>query len=229
MSSLYVMERPMSARSGEIASDNRRTATILTEKEAIALAQRGDPAAFEFIYRRHSARVYALCLRMLGNTAEAEDLTQEAFLMVLRKIRTFRGESAFSTWLHRIAANLVLMSLRKKPARETSLEANCETNGDRNEHREELCGVDMLLAGSLDRVNLERAMAQLRPFQKLVVELHDIQGYKHTEIAKMMDWSIGNSKSRLHRARTRLRKLLRESLQFDCIAPSGGAQAAASA
>lgn len=229
MSSLYVMERPTAARYEEIANYNRRTATILTEKEAIALAQRGDPAAFEFIYRRHSARVYALCLRMVGNTAEAEDLTQEAFLTVLRKIQMFRGESAFSTWLHRITANLVLMSLRRKPARETSLEANCETSGDRGEQREELSGVDMLLAGSLDRLNLERAMAQLRPFQKLVVELHDIQGYKHTEIAKMMDWSIGNSKSRLHRARTRLRKLLRESLRFDCITPSGGAQAAASA
>jgi len=229
MSSLSVIERPASPKSDEIANCGPRTADILTEKEAIAMAQRGDPAAFEFIYRRHSARVYALCMRMLGNPAEAEDLTQEAFLMVLRKIQTFRGESAFSTWLHRITANLVLMSLRRKPGRETSLEANCETNGDRNEYREELCGVDMLLAGSLDRVNLERAMSQLRPFQKLVVELHDIQGYKHTEIAKMMDWSIGNSKSRLHRARTRLRKLLRESLQFDCITPSGGTPAAASA
>jgi RNA polymerase sigma-70 factor, ECF subfamily len=229
MSSLYVMERPVTPKSDETANHDQWTATILTEKEAITLAQRGDRAAFEFIYRQHSARVYALCLRMLGNTAEAEDLTQEAFLMVMRKIQTFRGESAFSTWLHRITANLVLMSLRRKPARETSLEATCDTGGDRGEHREELCGVDMLLAGSLDRVNLERAMAQLRPFQKLVVELHDIQGYKHTEIAKMMDWSIGNSKSRLHRARTRLRKLLRENLHFNCITPSGGAPAAASA
>ena len=119
MSSLSVLERPASPRSNEIANCDPRTADILTEKEAIGLAQPGDPTAFEFIYRPHSARVYALCMRMLGNPAEAEDLTQEAFLMVLRKIQTFRGESAFSTWLHRITANLVLMSLRRKPGRET--------------------------------------------------------------------------------------------------------------
>jgi RNA polymerase sigma-70 factor (ECF subfamily) len=198
----------------------------ISEKEDIALAQQGDPLAFERIYRLHSARVYALCLRMVGNTAEAEDLTQEAFLIVLRKIRTFRSESAFSTWLHRIAVNLVLMRLRKKTSLETSFGQSSEWDSDRPCPSEELAGADPFLTGSLDRLHLERALKQLHPFQRLVVVLHDIQGYKHTEIAKMLDWSIGNSKSRLHRARARLRKLLRESLRFDCIAPSRTAQPA---
>jgi len=178
------------------------------------------------IYRLHSARVYALCLRMVGNTAEAEDLTQEAFLMVLRKIRTFRGESALSTWLHRIAVNLVLMRLRKKSSLETSLGPTSEQDGERSCLPEEFAAADLFLAGSLDRLNLERALEQLHPCQRVVVVLHDIQGYKHTEIAKMLDWSIGNSKSRLHRARARLRKLLQESFRFDCIRPTRTAQAA---
>jgi RNA polymerase sigma-70 factor, ECF subfamily len=202
------------------------SAVAISEKQDIARAQQGDPLAFERIYRIHSARVYAVCVRMVGNTAEAEDLTQEAFLMVLRKIRTFRGESAFSTWLHRIAVNLVLMRLRKQNSLETSFAQNTERDGDRPGPSEELAGADPFLTGSPDRLHLERALKQLHPFQRLVVVLHDIQGYKHTEIAKMLDWSIGNSKSRLHRARARLRNLLQESLRFDCIARSRTAQAA---
>jgi len=191
----------------------------LPEKEAIDRAQRGDASAFERIYRLHSAHVYALCLRMVGNTAEAEDLTQEAFLLVLRKIRTFRGESAFSTWLHRITVNIVLMRLRRKTSLEIPIEENEAQESDRPGLREKFASTDLLLAGSFDRLNLERAMAKLCPFHQLVVILHDIQGYKHTEIARMMDWPIGNSKSRLHRARARLRMLLQESLSLGCIAP----------
>jgi RNA polymerase sigma-70 factor (ECF subfamily) len=165
---------------------------------------------------------------MVGNSAEAEDLTQEAFLMLLRKIRTFRGESAFSTWLHRITVNIVLMRLRRKTSFETPLEENKERESDRPAVRETFATTDLLLAGSLDRLNLQRAMEQLTPFQKLVVVLHDIQGYKHNEIAKMLDWSIGNSKSRLHRARARLRMLLQESLSLGCITPPRTAHAASS-
>jgi RNA polymerase sigma-70 factor (ECF subfamily) len=184
------------------------------EKEIIALAQRGDSAAFEIIYRRHSARIYAVCLRIAGNTAEAEDLTQDAFVQVLRKIRSFRGDSAFSTWLHRIAVNLALMRLRRKPSREVSLE---ETTGEQSEAapRKELVAPDPELAGFVDRVHIQRALANLRPAQKLVVELHDIQGYQHNEIARMLDWTVGNSKSQLHRARTRLRKALQPQYRPD--------------
>jgi RNA polymerase sigma-70 factor, ECF subfamily len=102
----------------------------LSEAEAIQRAQQGDAEAFERIYRLHNRRVYALCLRMVGNTAEAEDLTQEAFLQLFRKIGTFRGESAFSTWLHRLAVNVVLMRLRKKTLAETSLDETTEPDED---------------------------------------------------------------------------------------------------
>lgn len=201
----------------------------MPEQEAIGRAQRGEALAFERIYQLHSSRVYALCLRMVGNPAEAEDLAQEAFLMVLRKIRTFRGESAFSTWLHRITVNIVLMRLRRKTSLETPFEESDNWESDRPALHEKFAANDTLLAGSLDRLNLERAIDQLSPFQKLAVLLHDIHGYKHYEIAEMLDWSIGNSKSRLHRARARLRIILRENLRFDCVAPPHRAQAALSA
>ena len=199
-----------------------------SERETIKRAQEGDAAAFEYLYRRHSARVYALCLRMVGNTAEAEDLTQEAFLMLLRKIHTFRGESAFSTWLHRITVNLVLMRLRRKSSKQT-LEERRDPGVDNSDLCDVFGGSDRFLAASLDRLNLERALEKLRPRQRLVVLLHDVQGYQHNEIAKMMDWSIGNSKSRLHRARTRLRNLLQGSLSLDCISSSPSAEAATGA
>lgn len=201
----------------------------MPEQDAIARAQRGDARAFERLYQLHSPRVYALCLRMVGNTTEAEDLAQEAFLMVLRKISTFRGESAFSTWLHRITVNIVLMRLRRKTSLETSLEEKEDGGSDRPGLREKFASSDTLLAGSLDRLNLERAIEQLSPFQKVAVVLHDIHGYKHNEIAKMLDWSIGNSKSRLHRARARLRILLQDGLRFDCVTPPSPAQAVLSA
>src|SRR5580704_8388044 len=92
----------------------RRNPPIAGEAEAIAAAQAGDEKAFETLYALHKRRVYSLCLRMLGNVAAAEDLTQDAFLQLYRKIGTFRGDSAFSTWLHRLAVNVVLMHLRKK-------------------------------------------------------------------------------------------------------------------
>jgi len=176
----------------------------------IRLAQQGDAAAFERLYKTHSRRVYSLCLRMLGNTAEAEDLTQEAFLQLFRKIGTFRGESAFSTWLHRLAVNVVLMKLRKKSGKEASLEQITEPDEESGTPRRDFGGPDLRLAGSLDRVNLQRAVDQLPPGYKSVFVLHDVQGYEHNEIAHMMGCSIGNSKSQLHKARMRLRDLLQE-------------------
>jgi RNA polymerase sigma-70 factor, ECF subfamily len=196
----------------------RPESTHLPESDAIRRAQRGDAGAFEAIYQVHCRRVYALCLRMAGNPTEAEDLTQEAFLTVLRKIGTFRGESAFSTWLHRITVNLVLMRFRRKSPLESSPEKTIEPHGGPSER---LGSPDFQLARSIDRVNLERAIEQLSPCHKLVVELHDIQGYKHKEIAKIMDWSIGNSKAQLHRARKRLRELLQESFYMGWGVPCG--------
>lgn len=147
---------------------------------------------------------------MVGNPAEAEDLTQEAFLQLFRKIGTFRGESAFSTWLHRLAVNVVLMKLRKKTLPETSLEETMESEEEGSGPRRDPGGPDLRLAGSIDRVNLERAIEELPPGYKTVFVLHDIQGYEHNEIATIMSCSIGNSKSQLHKARMRLRELLQE-------------------
>ena len=182
----------------------------LGEAEAIRRAQQGDAEAFERLYRLHNRRVYALCVRMLGNTAEAEDLTQEAFLQLFRKIGTFRGESAFSTWLHRLAVNVVLMRLRKKTLAATSLEEVTEPDEDVGGPRKDIGGPDLRLSGSVDRVNLERAVEQLPPGYRSVFVLHDVQGYEHNEIATIMNCSIGNSKSQLHKARMRLRELLQE-------------------
>ncbi len=147
---------------------------------------------------------------MVGNTAEAEDLTQEAFLQLFRKIGTFRGESAFSTWLHRLAVNVVLMRLRKKTLAETSLEETTEPDEDAGTSRKDIGGPDLRLVGSVDRVNLERAVEQLPPGYRSIFVLHDVQGYEHNEIAAIMNCSIGNSKSQLHKARMRLRELLQE-------------------
>lgn len=196
-----------------MARARRTESGELTEADAIRLAQQGDSAAFELIYRLHSRRVYSLCLRMVSNAAEAEDLTQEAFLQLFRKIHTFRGESAFSTWLHRLAVNVVLMRLRKKTLAETSLEEQTEPDEETGGPRRDVGGPDLLLTGSIDRVNLQRAIDELPPGYKTVFVLHDIQGYEHNEIAKIMDCSIGNSKSQLHKARMRLRELLQDALR----------------
>ncbi len=186
----------------------------MTETEIIHRAQRRDATAFEWLYKAHSRRVYALCLRMLGNASEAEDLTQEAFLQLFRKIHTFRGESAFSTWLHRITANLVLMRLRRKKPLEVSLEGSMEFGEVNGQTSKEVGQVDVSLTGSIDRVCLENAIEQLPAGYKLSIELHDIQGYKHTEIAKIMECSVGTSKAQLHRARKKLRGLLREKFDW---------------
>jgi RNA polymerase sigma-70 factor (ECF subfamily) len=183
----------------------------LTEAEAIRRAQQGDADAFERIYRLHGRRVFALCLRMVGNTAEAEDLTQEEFLQLYRKIGTFRGESAFSTWLHRLSVNVVLMRLRKKTIVAASLDEPNEPDDEASAPKKDIGMEDLRLSGSVDRVNLERAVQQLSPGYRSVFVLHDVQGYEHNEIASIMKCSIGNSKSQLHKARMRLRELLHEN------------------
>ncbi len=185
----------------------------MPEAEAIRLAQQGNAEAFERLYLLHSRRVYSLCLRMVSNTAEAEDLTQEAFLQLFRKIGTFRGESAFSTWLHRLAVNVVLMRLRKKTAIVSSLDEITEPDEESSGPRRDFGGPDLRLTGSIDRMNLLRAIEQLPAGYKSVFVLHDMQGYEHNEIAGIMGCSIGNSKSQLHKARMRLRELLHETLR----------------
>jgi RNA polymerase sigma-70 factor (ECF subfamily) len=179
----------------------------ISEAEAIDKAKGGDAYSFEILYSMHKRRVYSLCLRMTGNTAEAEDLTQEAFLQLYRKIATFRGESAFSTWLHRLSVNVVLMHLRKKGLPEVSLEETMEPQQEDGPKRD-IGARDNVLAGSIDRVNLERAIESLPPGYRIIFVLHDVEGYEHNEIAEMMGCSIGNSKSQLHKARMKLRDIL---------------------
>src|SRR6266849_1957220 len=184
------------------------------ESDAIRQARDGDAAAFEYLYRLHSRRVYAVCLRMVGNTTEAEDLAQEAFLLLFRKIHTFRGESAFSTWLHRIAVNLVLMHLRKKSPPIVSIEATPDPEDGTASPNVDIGEPDLLLEGVVDRINLKRCIAQLPVGYRSIFVLHDIQGYQHNEIAEILGRSVGDSKSQLHKARMRLRELLHE-LQRD--------------
>ena len=188
----------------------KRNLPIAGEAEAIAAAKRGDADAFAKLYNLHKRRVYTLCLRMLGNVSAAEDMTQNAFLHLFRKINSFRGESAFSTWLHRLTVNLVLMHLRKKGLTLVSLEETINPS-DEDSPRRDFGSRDSVLAGSVDRVSLERAVALLPPGYRMVFVLHDVEGFEHNEIATMLDCSTGNSKSQLHKARLRLRELLRQS------------------
>ena len=186
----------------------------LSEAEAIQGARDGDGTAFEYLYRLHSRRVYAVCLRMVGDTTEAEDLTQEAFLLLFRKIHTFRGESAFSTWLHRLAVNVVLMSLRKKSLPAVSVELTPGPDDETGSPSIDIGAPDLSLEGSIDRINLERCLEQLPVGYRTIFVLHDVHGYEHHEIAEILGRSVGDSKSQLHKARTRLRELLHE-LQRD--------------
>ncbi len=191
-------------------TDARRSESDrLSEAEAIERAKQGDASAFEALYNLHKRRVYSLCLRMTANTAAAEDLTQEAFLQLFRKIGTFRGESAFSTWLHRMAVNVVLMQLRKKGLNVVPLEETME--GEEESPRKEPGADDIRLAGSVDRLQLQHAIGELPPGYRMIFLLHDVQGYEHNEIADMVGCSIGNSKSQLHKARMKLRELLKTS------------------
>ena len=188
---------------------NKKQGNQLSEAEAIERAKQGDAEAFEVLYNLHRRRVYSLCLRMTTNTAEAEDLTQEAFLQLFRKIGTFRGESAFSTWLHRMAVNVVLMRLRKKGLPVVPLEDTMDT--EEESAKKEPGADDVKLAGSVERLQLERAITALPPGYRTIFVLHDVEGYEHNEIATMVGCSIGNSKSQLHKARLKLRELLKMS------------------
>jgi len=197
----------------EQPSANPEPAVALSPEAAIlARAQAGDHQAFAHLYALNKRRIYSLCLRMVSNVAEAEDLTQEAFLQLHRKIATFRGDSAFSTWLHRLAINVVLMHLRKKGLPLMSLDEAMEPSYDDGPGRS-FGAPDLSLAGSIDRLALERAVGDLPAGYRLVFVLHDIEGYEHNEIASMLDCSIGNSKSQLHKARLKLRDALRTSLR----------------
>jgi len=196
------------ATADSAASPSPSRAAAPGDGDVLARAQSGDHHAFAQLYSLHKRRIYSLCLRMVGNVAEAEDLTQEAFLQLHRKIATFRGDSAFSTWLHRLAINVVLMHLRRKGLSLISLDEAMDPAPDEGPGRS-FGAPDLALAGSIDRLALQRAIDDLPAGYRLIFVLHDIEGYEHNEIATMLDCSIGNSKSQLHKARLKLRDALR--------------------
>ena len=166
-------------------------------------AAAGDAGAFERLYEQHNKRVYSLCFRMLGNASQAEDLTQEVFLQVFKKIGSFRGDSAFTTWLHRLTINQVLMHFRKRGVK---LEHTSEEGDFTNVVETPLQSTRRI--SMVDRLALEKAISELPPGYRTVFVLHDVQGYEHEEISNLLDVSIGTSKSQLHKARMRLRELL---------------------
>ncbi|HEX4003825.1 MAG TPA: sigma-70 family RNA polymerase sigma factor [Candidatus Acidoferrales bacterium] len=181
------------------------------ETTAIRLAQQGDGAAFERLYELHHGRVYALCLRMVNNPTDAQDLMQDAFLQAFRKIHTFRGESGFSTWLHRLTVNVVLMRFRRKSLIDGSVEEMSERDEQSDRPRREFGERDLALGGVIDRLGLQRALKQMPHGYKMIFLLHDVEGYEHQEIATILGCSVGTSKSQLHKARLRLRQLLQDA------------------
>lgn len=185
-----------------------------------ALAQRagrGDMQAFEELYLRHNRRVYSLCLRMTRNVTDAEDLAQEVFVQLYRKIGSFRGQSAFTTWLHRLTVNQVLMHWRKSGVRLEQTTEDGETPVQVVKGTE-----DHRTMPIVDRIALDDAIAQLPPGYRLVFTLHDVEGHEHTEIARMLGRSVGTSKSQLHKARMKLRALLTRENKFGSPRANGG-------
>jgi RNA polymerase sigma-70 factor, ECF subfamily len=173
----------------------------------IQRAQRGDGDAFAALFQAHRTRVYSVCLSMTKNVAEAEDLTQDAFLQVFRSIGSFRGDSAFSTWLHRVTINTVLMKLRRRKS-PPMLSLDEPLSPDTPSLRLELGENDPSLSGAIDRISLRRAVEALPPGCREIFGLHEVQGYQHHEIAELLQCSVGNSKSQLHKAKAKMRGLL---------------------
>jgi len=176
-----------------------KTADSFTDLELAAQLAAGDVAAFEQLYELHRRQVYSLCLRMLGNMTDAKDMTPEVFLQVFRKIGTFRGEAAFTTRLYRLVMNQVLMHWRKRGTRSEEMIGEGDVGGIVRQHPLPL----------LDRIALEQAIQRLPLGYRLVFLLHDVEGYEHEEIAAILGCNVGTSKSRLHKARLKLRRLLR--------------------
>jgi RNA polymerase sigma-70 factor, ECF subfamily len=178
-----------------------------SEHSLIRRAQRGDEQAFAGLFNTYKKRVYSVCLSMTKDIAEAEDLTQEAFLQVFRSVGSFRGDSAFSTWLYRVTVNTVLMKLRRRKA-PPILSLDEPVSSESPSTRREVGKADLQLSGAIDRIALRRAMRELPEGCRKIFALHEVEGYQHHEIAQMLDCSVGNSKSQLHKAKMKMRDLL---------------------
>lgn len=186
-----------------VAVENEIIESTATDFDLTQKAAKGNISAFEIIYERHHRRVYSLCMRMTNSQTEAEDLTQEVFIQLFRKVGSFRGDSAFSTWLHRMTVNQVLMYFRRRSVKsektsETGEMPEQTVSGTENPRKMPV----------VDKIALKNAVAELPKGYRNVFILHDIQGYEHEEVARLMGISVGTSKSQLHKARLKLRGLL---------------------
>jgi RNA polymerase sigma-70 factor, ECF subfamily len=179
---------------------------VKTDHELISRAQDGDPQACAAIFDLHRRRVYSTCLLMTRNVCDAEDMMQDAFIQIFRGLNSFRGDSAFSTWIYRVVVNTVLMTRRKRHLREVSLDEPVSV--DYTPVQREFGGDDTELMGTVDRVALTQAAKELPEGCRTIFILHEVEGYEHHEIAERLRCSIGNSKSQLHKARLKMRKLL---------------------
>ncbi len=188
-----------------VATEVSAETDSLTDYSLAQKSAQGDVNAFEQLYKRHQRRVYSLCLRMTQNIPEAEDLAQEVFVQLFRKIGSFRGDSAFTTWLHRMTVNQVLMHFRKRSVKLEHTTEEGETPDPIVRGTEDPRAMPVL-----DRIALDRAMAKLPPGYRKVFVLHDVEGHEHEEIAKILGVAVGTSKSQLHKARMKLRELLRK-------------------
>src|ERR1041385_4559718 len=184
------------------------TLTIEDDLDVIVQSAENEKAeeiSFEELYKQHYRRVYSLCLRMTANVADAEDLAHDVFLQVQRKLASFRGDSAFTTWLHRITVNQVLMHFRKRSVRSEMT----TDSGEMPEVVEPFVNRRQTLP-VIDRIALISAVEKLPDGYRTVFLLHDVEGYEHEEIARVLGISAGTSKSQLHKARMRLRSMLRK-------------------
>jgi RNA polymerase sigma-70 factor (ECF subfamily) len=179
----------------------------LQQDEILVKAQAGDTDAFTKLYLRHQKRVFSICMRMVHDFSLAEDLMQETFVQLHRKLATFRGESAFTTWLHRMTFNIALMHLRRHALPVVSLD-NLMTDSSDEHFRCGFGASDLRQVGVVDRLTIDRAVAALPPGYRNIFLLHDVHGFQHREIASMEGCSLGNSKSQLHKARRALRGAL---------------------
>lgn len=179
------------------------------------LAQRcrsGDRAAFEELYRLHAGRLYTLVLRMTGSVPEAEDLLQEVFLQAHRKLQGFRGDSTLGTWLYRLAINQCLDFLRSRQGRMSRSTSSLDEDG-----ADEPAAPAPAVPASISRVDLERAIARLPDGCRAVFVLHDVEGFEHKEIARMLRISEGTSKSQVHKARMKLRAMLSGAVSLQAV------------
>src|SRR5438876_1654905 len=185
---------------GMPAALHLESSEVADDTNDVALAASGDRRAFERLYRKHESRVFSLCARMSGSSTRGEELTQDVFVRTWEKLPQFRGESAFSTWLHRLAVNVVLNS-RKSEGKQAS---RTDQNDVDDERWDEAARAPL----HIERMDLTEAISKLPAGARKVFVLHDVEGYKHEEIAEMMGITSGGSKAQLHRARLLLREAL---------------------